>query len=406
MRRIPWLLCCALAALVASLALACGGATSTNDQGGSTPETTARNLATTPGPTTDEIRPSEGLTLAFPATQATLTSLPVGYKIEAVLDGLHFPTGVAALPDGRFLITEQQSGDVRVVENGVLQPDPWLELSVSFAAGKFVEELGLDNIAVDPDFARNRYVYLYFTEKQQSGERHTVLARLRDVDGEGTDRQDIVVINVPTDGSHVAGGIAFDGEAILLGVGDHERPESALDLSEPTGKILRIDRDGDPLPDNPFADDPEADPRVYAYGMRNPFGIGVDNETRRAYFSDNRDTVGDALYELKAGANYGWPRYRVNYRLPLAIYEAPQGIAGVLVYHGDTLSIFDGDVLFCTYHYGGGLHWSEPDELAGLEIYKRDRLIAPACGSGLTEGIDGFVYYLDYGNGRLLRISN
>lgn len=406
MRRIPWFLCCALAALATSLALACGGSTAKSGQPGSTPDTTASTLAFTPGPTNDEIYPSEGLTLAFPATQPTLTSLPAGYKIESVLDGLEFPTGVAALPDGRFLITEQQSGNVRVVEDGVLQRDPWLELNVSVAQGKFVEELGLDNIAVDPDFEKNHYVYLYFTEKQQSGERHTVLARFLDKNGKGTNRQDIVVINVPTDGSHVAGGIAFDGDAILLGVGDHERPEAALDLSVPTGKILRIDREGEPLPDNPFADDPDIDPRVYAYGMRNPFGVAVDQESGRAYFTDNRDTVGDALYELKAGANYGWPRYRVNYRLPLAIYDAPQGIAGAVVYRGETLSIFDGDVLFCTYNYGGSLHWSEPEQVGEFEVYKRDRLIAPACGSGITEGIDEFVYYLDYGAGRLMRISN
>jgi glucose/arabinose dehydrogenase len=402
-RRAPWSLCCALAALTAWLAIACGGS-GENGQPGSTPDATASSLAFTPGPA-NEIFPSEGLTLAFPATQATLVSLPVGYRIEAVVEGLEFPTGVAALPDGRFLISEQQSGNVRVVEDGVLKQELWLELNVSVAPANFVEELGLDNIAVDPDFDENRYVYVYFTEKQRSGERHSVLARFRDENGVATDREDIVVIDVPVEGSHVAGGIAFDGDAMLLGVGDHEQPQAALDLSEPTGKILRIDRNGDPLPDNPFADDPEADPRVYAYGMRNPFGIGVDSETGRAYFSDNRDTVGDALYELKAGANYGWPRYRVNYRLPLAIYEVPQGMAGVLAYRGDTLSIFDGDVLFCTYHYGGGLHWSEPGELTGFDIYKRDRLIAPACGSGLTTGIDGFVYYLDYAAGRLMRIS-
>jgi glucose/arabinose dehydrogenase len=218
----------------------------------------------------------------------------------------------------------------------VLQSEPWLDLDVSFAPGRFVTELGLDNIAVDPDFESNRYIYVHFTEEQESGERRTILARFVDKNGKGTDREDIVVIDVPTEGSHIAGGIAFDGDAILLGVGDHERPKSALDLSEPTGKILRIDRDGEPLPDNPFADDPDADPRVYAYGMRNPFGVAVDRESGRAYVVDNRDTVGDALYELKAGANYGWPEYRINYRLPLAIYDVPQGMAAARRFRSST----------------------------------------------------------------------
>jgi hypothetical protein len=81
-------------------------------------------------------------------------------------------------------------------------------------------------------------------------------------------------------------------------------------------------------------------------------------------------------------------------------------MAGALAYRGEALPIFDGDVLFCTYNYGGSLHWSEPGQVEGFDVYKRDRLIAPACGSGIAQGIDGFVYYLDYGVGRLMRISN
>lgn len=372
---------------------ACGG----SNGGTATPEPSAPADATPP--------PGDALTLPFPGTTSTIVSLPPGYKLETLLDGLEFPSALAALPDGRLLITEQQTGRVRVVQDGRLQDGSWFELPVSYAPDEFLQELGLVGVEADPQFETNRYVYLYYSELKEDGHRRTVFSRLRDVDGHGSDLTELVVIDLETDRTHIAGSIAFDGDAILLGVGDHERGLAAQDLSALNGKILRIDRDGKALRDNPFFGRPNADPRVYAYGVRNPFGIAVDPETGRAFFTDNRNIAGDALYELEAGANYGWPDSPVALRQPLAIYQQPQGMADAIVYHGDALPELDGGVLFCTFHEGGALHWSDPGELVGFDIYKRDRIIAAACNTGLAEGADGFVYFLDYGEGRLLRIS-
>jgi glucose/arabinose dehydrogenase len=144
---------------------------------------------------------------------------------------------------------------------------------------------------------------------------------------------------------------------------------------------------------------------VYASGLRNPFGIAADPASGRAYITENRDVAGDAVYELVAGADYGWPADRVALREPLVVYEVPMGPAGITVYQGSALPAFSGDILYCTYHDGGGLHWSEPEEITGLDVYLRDRLIAPGCSTGVAQGADGFVYFLAYGAGRLLRIS-
>lgn len=377
--------------LLAATLVACGGGS--GDKATSTPGLTVPNGA--PG----------GEVMPFPPTVTTFVSLPPGYRIETVLDGLALPTAMAALPDGRLLITEQETGRVRVVQDGRLLDEPWYTIDVSFAENEFLQELGLVGVEVDPQFATNRYVYLYYTEPTSSGQRHTVFARLRDVDGRGADLTPLVVIDVPTEKTHVAGAIAFGGDAILLGVGDHEKGQGARDLRQPYGKILRIDRDGEALPDNPFVDRQGADPRVYAYGVRNPFGIAVDSATGRAYFTDNRNVAGDAVYALEAGADYGWPDEPVALRQPLAIYDRPKGMADIIVYHSDVLPAFDGQVLWCSFHEGGVLHWSDMGELAGLDIYRRDRGVALACNTGLAQGADGFVYFLDYGEGRLLRIA-
>ena len=340
----------------------------------------------------------------FRAQRPQLTALPPGYRIESLLDGLDLPTAIASTPDGRLLITEQTTGRVRVVEGGVLLDEPWVEIPVYYLPDTFLQELGLVGITVDPEFEENRYVYLYYTEPTESGH-HTVLARARDENGRATDLTPILTIERAPEKTHIAGGLAFDNTgALLVGVGDHEESASAQRLGEPAGKILRIDRDGNAPPDNPFVDREGADPRVYAYGVRNPFGIAVDRANGRMYLGDNREIAGDALYELEAGANYGWPDHPVVLREPLLIYEEPLGVAGVTVYNGTVLPDFTGDVFFCTFHGGGGLHWSDTDALAGFDLARRDRLIAPGCSTGVTTGADGFLYFLTYG-GQLLRIS-
>ena len=170
--------------------------------------------------------------------------------------------------------------------------------------------------------------------------------------------------------------------------------------------MLRFDREGNAHPDNPFVGREDADPRVYAYGMRNPFGIAVDQESGRRYFTDNRWVAGDALYELEAGADYGWPTVPVALREPLVVYENPMGTAGITMYNGTALPEFKGDLFYCTFHGGGGLHWSDPSDPEELaDIHMRDRLIAPGCSSGVAEGADGFLYFLSYVDGKLSRIS-
>jgi glucose/arabinose dehydrogenase len=343
--------------------------------------------------------------LPFRASMPFLRSLPVGYRLETLLDGLDMPASIAALPDGRLLIAEQERGRVRVVRDGRLEAEPWFEQTVRPAEDVFVGELGLVSVAADPLFAENRYVYLYYTVDDDRGAR-TVLARLRDADGRGTELTELLSVDLAPESRHIAGGIAFDrAGAILVGVGDHEQQELAPRLDAVAGKVLRIDRDGNPPPGNPFAGRDDADPRVYAYGLRNPFGVAVDPVSGRAFIAENRNVAGDAVYELEAGADYGWPEHDVALREPLVFYDRPMGAAGIVVYRGGALPAFDGDLFFCTFHGGGALHWSEPDEVAGFDLAMRDRVIAGDCSSGVTVGADGFLYFLSHGEGRLMRIS-
>lgn len=382
-------------ALLATLSLAAACASdSPAAESPATAESAALGVSTTP--TAEQPLPSR----SFAA------SLPEGYRIETVLDGLELPTAIAALPDGRLLITEQITGRVRVVEDGRLLEEPWFELPVFVQTESFaVQELGLVTIAADPAFEENGFVYIYYTEQREGDDGRTIFARLREVGGRGVELTPLVTIDLAPVKSHIAGGIAFQGDAILLGVGDHEDHSLAARLASPAGKVLRIDRDGEALEDNPFADREGADPRVYAYGLRNPFGVAVDPVTGDAYITENRDVEGDAVYALVAGADYGWPAHRVAFRTPLVVYDRPMGLAGIMAYEDDALPEFTGDLFFCSFHTGGALHRLETGELDALAEVHRERVIAPGCGSGVAAGADGFIYYLDFDAGRLLRIS-
>ncbi len=391
-----------LTAAVLSLAAVLSGACGSGDPAPA-PTLDATSDATASALTVVEPSPTPAVLKFRPATTVHL-SLPPGYRIESLVDGLEFPAALSATPDGRLLIAEQTTGKVRVFRNGALQDAPWLTVPVSFGQG-FVQELGLTGILVDPEFAANGYVYLYYTTAEGDGPRHTTLVRYRDLAGRGVDPKVLLRIDRETERAHVAGGLTFGGGALFVGIGDHENADLAQRLDVITGKILRIDREGAPLPDNPFTGRSDADPRVYAYGVRNPFGMSADPATGQVYFTDNRDAAGDAVYALAPGTNYGWPVERLALIEPLLVYEKPMGLAGAAFYSRTELPELTGSLLFCSFHFNGMLHWSDVTPgLQGTDLARRDRVIANGCSSSVAVGADGFVYYLSYDTGRLLRI--
>jgi glucose/arabinose dehydrogenase len=143
---------------------------------------------------------------------------------------------------------------------------------------------------------------------------------------------------------------------------------------------------------------------VYAYGLRNPFGVavGADGEM---FVLDNGEFGFDTIYRLEAGANFGWPSSAVDaasqVETPLLTYLESMGLAGAILYRGGPLSAFDGKLLFCQFHRGGALHAFNPHP-ARLEA--DDVVLAPGCSSGIRQFPDGYVYFLDYVNGSLMRI--
>jgi glucose/arabinose dehydrogenase len=229
--------------------------------------------------------------------------------------------------------------------------------------------------------------------------------RLRDDGGLGVDPQTILEVEGAPECCHIAGSLTWlpDG-TLLVGVGDHETHDDSQDLSSPRGKILRINPDGSVPAGNPFVSRDDADSRVYALGLRNPFGVAVGADGVM-FVLDNGEFGFDTIYRLEPRANYGWPSSAVEdpsqVEKPLLTYLESTGLAGAIVYGQGPLSAFDGKLLFCQFHRGGALHAFNP---APARLEADDVVLAPGCSSGIRQLHDGYVYFLDYVNGSLMRI--
>ncbi|HEY8173668.1 MAG TPA: PQQ-dependent sugar dehydrogenase [Dehalococcoidia bacterium] len=337
------------------------------------------------------------------------TSLPDGYHVDTVVSGLPSPSALTGTADGRIFVTEQFNGVVRVIRDGVVDPDPFYTVPDLYvqASVNFVSELGLVGILADPDTSDGLKLYIYYSAVSPERGRTTKLVRIRERDGHGADPETLLEIEGAPICCHISGSMKwFADGTLLLSVGDHSEPETAQDLSQLKGKLLRLNKDGSTPADNPFVGRAGVDARIWAYGVRNAFGIALDPQGPTGYVLDNGDLGFDKIYALKAGANYGWSGIGVDRPAgseePLHTYLESMGLAGAVVYRGP-LTRFEGNLLFCQFHRGGALHWYD---FARANQIPQDLVVGTGCNTGLSVLPDGFLYYLDYGPGSLIRISN
>lgn len=269
-----------------------------------------------------------GLTLpAAPAPALSLTT---------IVRGLEAPWAIDFAPDGRIFLTERP-GRIRVVRDGQLQAVPWMTVEVTD-----ISEAGLLGLALDPQFAQNRYVYVAHTYRHGSGRLVNRLVRLRDDPTTGLGALDRVLLDdVPGAPNHNGGRVRFgpDGK-IYWTMGDAQVPDLAQDRASPAGKILRVNPDGTVPPDNPFPSSP-----VYSYGHRNPQGLAWQPGTGRLYATEHGPSGGqgccrDEVNYIEAGRNYGWPVTTGDQRR--------DGMVSPVIQSGDTVTWAPSGAAFAT----------------------------------------------------------
>ena len=356
-----------------------------------------------------------------------------GPKFRVVVTkGLVRPYALAFLPDGNTLITERP-GRLRIVRNGALDPQ-----SIGGIPQVLDRDLrGLNDIALHPRFAENRWVYFTYYKPLGGSTTHAAatLGRGRFDGGALKDVQELLTTDTPVSRAS-ASRIAFgsDGKVyMVIGIplpANEAGVATMTDAQDPGslwGKVLRLNDDGSAPADNPFVGRAGYRPEIYALGIRNAMGLIVHPGTGELWESENGPQGGDEVNVIKAGRNYGWPvvSYGRSYTggltgdsgprqaLPFAdgmeqpwLFWSPSiAVAGMAFYTGDRFQEWKGS-LFVTGLIGEQLQRivlnenGEPTRRLPLLTELGQRL------REVRQGPDGLLYVLtDETAGALLRIE-
>ena len=306
-----------------------------------------------------------------------------------------WPVALAAAPDGRLFFAELLTGRIRVWQDNLDSPQLFAQLENVSTHG----ESGLLGLALHPDFSQNPFVYaMYVVENPETGlPLMQRVVRYRDVDGSGRDYT-VVLDNLPatTTARHNGGRITFgpDGK-LYVSLGDIDIVETSQDLDDVAGSILRYNPDGSVPEDNPLPGSP-----IFAYGLRNVFGLAFQPGTGLLYATENGPGGFDEVNRIEAGGNYGWPDH-----MGIAKAEGIEDpIASFGIWWQDTptygptgaaFPLGRPDLfLFCAYHVPAlhALQLRPPD----YTIVERQMVLSKNCVLDVTAGDDGWLYYSSF----------
>jgi len=334
------------------------------------------------------------------------------FRVVTVVDGLVNPWSMAFLPNGDMLVTER-AGQLRIVRDGALLPDPVPGVPPVRAIGQG----GLQDVVLHPDFESNRLIYLTLAKPNASGEEGTTaVVRGRFERDELTHIEEIFEAD-PYSGSpgHYGARLVFDNDGhFFLSSGDRMAPSTgdlqahpAQDPSTHHGTILRLNEDGSVPADNPFVGRADRRDEIWSYGHRNPQGLTIHPETGDLWSTEHGPQGGDELNHIRPGLNYGWPviGYGVNYQVgtqiggreregleqPGAFWVPSIAPSGLMIYTGDAFPMWRGDV------FAGGLSARHRRlsrlSLDGTRVTNREPLLQGELRiRDVRQGPDGYIY--------------
>ncbi|MFY0615187.1 MAG: PQQ-dependent sugar dehydrogenase [Hyphomicrobiaceae bacterium] len=242
-------------------------------------------------------------------TDAPRPNASRGARAETVAKGLENPWGLAFLPSGDMLVTERPGRVRYVTAKGHVSP-PLSGAPKVVAAGQG----GMLDVAVAPDFATSRDVFISFSEARGRGGRTgTSVVRLK-LEGTGNKARltspQVIFRQQPAydSGRHFGSRIVFARDGTLfITVGDRGYRAQAQNLRHHVGKIIRINRDGSVPKNNPFVGRKGVQPQIWSYGHRNPQAAALNPATGRLWAVEHGARGGDEINIPAAGKNYGWP---------------------------------------------------------------------------------------------------
>jgi aldose sugar dehydrogenase len=322
-----------------------------------------------------------------PATDIFTTEDGVRFAVSTVATNLEIPWSMAFAPDGRLFVTERP-GRVRILDLASRSSELALTLEDVFTEG----EAGLLGIALDPDFAQSRFVYLYYSARLPPGGRVNRVVRYREV-ASRLGELAVLLDDIPAGQIHDGGRLRFGPDGLLyITAGDAANSGLAQDLGSLAGKILRIARDGTTPRDNPFPSP------IYSYGHRNPQGFDWNPLTGDLWASEHGNTGNDEINVVDAGANYGWPRIEANQsmagmRTPVTFFNPAIAPSGASFYRGQLFPRFANNLFVGTLR---GTHLLRLTlDASARRVVTQEQLLAGRFGRlrDVITGPDGYVYF-------------
>ncbi len=314
---------------------------------------------------------------------------------ETFLADAAFPVAMAFAPDGTLFYNELRTGKIRIVQNGKLLPDDFYQFKVSGQP-----EAGLIGLALDPNFAQNHYVYVFYTsvpDGQDIGGPNgpNQVGRLTDVANKGTDLTPILR-DLPSGPIHNSGQLRFGPDGMLyVSLGDNDQGNNAQDLGTLAGKILRVNPDGSIPTDNPFVGQSGKQPAIWAYGLRNPYSFDFDPLSHGLLATQNGPGDNDELDLILKAANYGWPptgyKYKAGVVDPIAVMNPTIGPTGMTFYTSDQIPAWKNDWFYCNYHQGQLRRVRLAPESRDRVVF--EEIVKNGCSLSVATGPDGALYY-------------
>ncbi|MFD4836728.1 PQQ-dependent sugar dehydrogenase [Achromobacter sp. NPDC058515] len=344
----------------------------------------------------------------------------VAARVTPVVGGLDHPWSMAFLPEGGVLITERP-GNLRLLRTpgGLSQPLTGVPKVAAQGQG------GLLDVALSPDFATDRYVYLSYAESDGS-KSGTVVGRGRLAD-DASGLQDFRVLfrQEPklSSGLHFGSRLVFDGKGYLfISLGENNQRPTAQDLGKLQGKVVRLKADGTVPPDNPFVGRAGARPEIWSYGHRNPQGMALNPWSGELWENEHGPRGGDEINLVQPGKNYGWPlaTYGINYsglaipeakgetvpgtEQPLYWWPKSPAISGMAFYDADRFPAWQKSVFIGALLNQNLIRLT----LDGNRVVAQEQLLVDRKSRirDVRQGPDGYVYVLtDASPGELLRLA-
>jgi len=371
-------------------------------------------------------------------TRVCAVKSDVTFDVTVLAKGLNNPWAVEPLPNGDFLVTEK-AGQIRIIsaKGEVGQPIGGL-LPVGAGGVSSVSEQGglppisargqggLLDVALSPNFAKDRTIFWSFSEQREGGSGTSVARGVLTEDRRNLEQVRVIFRAVPTynNGLHFGSRLAFGPDKLLyITLGDRfDRPNraKAQTLDNHLGKIIRISPDGSIPSDNPFAKQSGAMPEIWTLGHRNIQSATFDDQGR-LWTVEHGAKGGDELNLIEKGKNYGWAvatygeeysgepfpgavTAREGFEQPVYYWDPVIAPSGAQFYTGNAFPAWRGSL------FVGGLASQrlvrlviKDNRVTGEEHLLTDR---GQRIRDVRQGFDGVLYVVtDQTNGELLKIT-